>query len=82
MMVVAHMSVLCGDQQPPFILALAGKCLDLRQVHCYGPLDIEELKGRRIDKVMAKNQKSLPCHLHPWLVGGVLSSTRKGKDIS
>lgn len=48
-MMVAHMSVLCGDQQSPFILALAGKCLALRQVHCYGPLHVKELNSGKAE---------------------------------
>lgn len=48
-MMVAHMSVLCGDQQSPFILALAGKCRALRQVHCYGPLHVEELNSGKAE---------------------------------
>lgn len=48
-MMVAHMSVLCGDQQPPFILTLAGKCLALRQAHYHGPLDVEELNSRKAE---------------------------------
>lgn len=46
-MMVARMLMLCGDQKPPFILALAGRCLALRQVHYYGQLDVGELNSKK-----------------------------------